>query len=169
MFNDASSDGWSRVAVGLDVKVQHGVPVRIANTASSGLDSAEAFNKHSITSKILQLTGFTVSMHDWVNISTNEQQWAICVDKNEFDEVLRRLAISSAAMFVDRFHKAIDETAVDWDNAEYNYDFNHAIEHCCIPYGTLNKQRYFAQYIKTMHEESVRLVEQGISPMVEAE
>ena len=72
-------------------------------------------------------------------------------------------------MFVDRFHKVIDASAVDWDEAEYNYDFNHAIEHCCIPYGTINKSDYFSNYIKTMHEESTRLINEGVSPLVEAE
>ena len=72
-------------------------------------------------------------------------------------------------MFVDRFHKVIDGGAVDWNDAEYSYDFNHAVEHCCIPYGTISKSDYFSNYIKTMHEESVRLINEGESPLVEAE
>ena len=164
MLNETPLNGWNRVAPGLDIEVQHGVPVRISNTRSS-----EEFNESSVTEKIFELTGFNVSMHDWMSITANEQEWSVCVDKREFVEVLKHIAISSAAMFVDRFHKAIDHTAVDWDTAEYNYDFNQAIEHCCIPYGTLNKDHYFEQYITTMHEESMRLINDGISPMIEAE
>jgi hypothetical protein len=33
----------------------------------------------------------------------------------------------------------------------------------------LNKDYYYDDYIKTMHEESVRLYEEGISPLVEPE
>lgn len=159
-----SHDGWNRIASGLDVEVEHGVPVRISNTGQYS-----SLSEQSVSSKIHKLTGLTVSVDDWINISPGEQEWTVCIDKTEFVEVLRRLALASAAMFFDRFHKPIDANAVDWDRAEYTYDFNHAIEHCCIPYGTLNKDYYFEAYLKTMHEESVRLFDQGISPLVEAE
>ena len=169
MPSNTSLNGWSRVASGLDIEVQHGVPVRISNTKISGSRKTEEFNETSVTDKIFELTGFNVSMHDWMSVTADEQEWSVCIDKKEFTEVLKCLAISSAAMFVDRFHKAIDHNAVDWDNAEYNYDFNQAVVHCCIPHGSLNKDHYFEQYIKTMHEESIRLIDDGISPMVEAE
>ena len=164
MLTATSHDGWNRIASGLDVEVEHGVPVRISNS-----DKYRPLDELSVTSKIRQLTGLTVSVENWVNISPGEQEWTVCIDKTEFVEVLRRLALASAAMFVDRFHKPIDANAVDWDRAEYTYDFNHAVEHCCIPYGTLDKDYYFESYLKTMHEESVRLFDQGISPLVEAE
>jgi len=162
MYIDDSINGWNRIASGLDVEVEHGVPVRISNRSSH-------INKQSISDKVRALTGLTVSVDNWVNITADEQESYVCVDKREFIEVLRRLALSSAALFVDRFHKPIDRSAVDWDNAEYNYDFNHALEHCCIPYGTLNKDYYFEDYIKAMHEESLRLIDEGVTPIVEAE
>ncbi|MFV9616580.1 MAG: hypothetical protein ACNYZG_11530 [Gammaproteobacteria bacterium] len=164
MLMNACDSGWLRIDSGLDVECQHGIPVRISNT-----DTAHKLDETAISKKIHELTGFTVSMHDWININAGEQQWSVCIDKTEFEEVLHCLALSSAAMFVDRFHKVIDASAVDWDEAEYNYDFNHAIEHCCIPYGTINKSDYFSNYIKTMHEESARLINEGVSPLVEAE
>ena len=164
MLINACDSGWHRIDSGFDVECQHGVPVRISNT-----DTANKLDETAISKKIHELTGFTISMHDWININAGEQQWSVCIDKTEFEEVLHCLALSSAAMFVDRFHKVIDASAVDWDEAEYNYDFNHAIEHCCIPYGTINKSDYFSNYIKTMHEESARLINEGVSPLVEAE
>jgi len=164
MSINPSSNGWSRVASGIDVEIQHGVPVRICHS-----DTAQHLSKKNLSEKVHELTGFNVSVHDWISVAANERELSVCVEKKDFEEVLRRLALSSAAMFVDRFHKPIDRNAVDWDNAEYNYDFNHAIEHCCIPWGTLNKKDYFNRYIEVMHEESVRLVKNGISPLVEAE
>ena len=164
MLMNTCHSGWFRIKSGLDVEFQHGVPVRISNT-----NTAHHINEQIISKKIHDLTGFTVSMHDRVNLDSGEQEWAVCIDNKEFEEVLHRLALSSAAMFVDRFHKIIDGNAVDWDIAEYNYDFNHAVEHCCIPYGTTNKSDYFSDYIKTMHEESARLINEGVSPLVEAE
>ena len=164
MLIGTSHNGWNRIASGLDVEIKHGVPVRISNTRAG-----RHLNQQSISHKIRKLTGLTVSVDDRINVTPDEQEWSVCIDKKQFVEVLRRLALSSAAMFVDRFHKPIDSNAVDWDRAEYTYDFNHAIKHCCIPYGTLNKDYYFDDYIKAMHEESVRLFEEGISPLVEAE
>ncbi len=164
MLINTSHSGWSRIASNLDVEVLHGIPVRLSNT-----DVSQRININNVSQKIFSLTGFNVSMHDWINLNANEQEWQICVDKNEFNEVLRRLALSSAALFVDRFHKPIDRMAVDWNHAEYNFDFNHAVEHCCIPYGTLNKKDYYQDYIRTMHEETVRLVREGVSPLVESE
>jgi len=166
MYIDACHDGWKRIATGLDIELKHGVPVRICNTTSNKNQQLDIKN---ISDKVHELTGFTVSVNNWINISQDEQERSICVDRNEFIEVLRRLALASAAMFVDRFHKPVDNNAVDWDVAEYAYDFNQAIEHCCINYGTLNRDYYYQYYIKIMHEESVRLIENGISPMVPAE
>ena len=164
MFISTSHNGWNRIASKLDVEVEHGVPVRISNTNKN-----RQLDQRSISKKIHKLTGLSVSVDEWINITPGEQEWSVCIDKREFVEVLRRLALASAAMFVDRFHKPIDHNAVDWDSAEYTYDFNHAVEHCCIPYGTLNKNYYYDDYIKTMHEESLRLYEEGISPLVEPE
>ena len=164
MLMGTSHNGWNRIATNLDVEVEHGVHVHISNNNTN-----RVLNPHLISNEIHKLTGLAVSVDDWINITPDEHEWSVCVDKNEFAEVLRRLALSSAAMFVDRFHKPIDSNAVDWDNAEYTYDFNHAIEHCCIPYNTLNKDYYYDDYIKAMHKESVRLFEEGISPLVEAE
>lgn len=164
MLVNTTMTGWSRIATSLDVEVQHGIPVRLANS-----DLTQQLNIEKITGMIRSLTGLKVSMHDWININADEQEWNICVDKKEFSEVLRRLALSSAALFVDRFHKPIDPTDVDWDEAEFNFDFNHAAEHCCIPYGTLNRKDYFDDYINTMHEETVRLIKEGISPLVDSE
>lgn len=156
--------GWNRIASGIDVEVQHGIPVRIANS-----DTKHHLNELDISYKVRELTGFTVSMYDWITVDKHEREWSLCIDKNEFKNVLHCLAIASAAMYVDRYHKAIDYTAVDWDDAEFIYDFNHATEHCCIPYGSLNKDEYYSDYINCMHQESLRLIEEGISPMVEAE
>jgi len=157
-------DGWNRIASGLDVEIEHGVPVRISSKIPD-----DEINAQSISERVRALTGLRVTLNGRTDISSDEKEIAVCIDKSEFAEVLRRLALSSAALFVDRYRRPIDNSAVDWDYAEYNRDFNHAVEHCCIPYGTLNKEHYFEGYIKTMHEESLRLIDEGITPFVEAE
>ena len=155
--------GWHRVATGLDVEVQHGIPLHLSKTATANYDDA------SIINNVYALTGLTITTDNWIEHENDEQISSVCINKAEFTEVLRRLAVASAAIYVDRFHKAIDRSAVDWDSAQFTFDFNHAIQYCCIPWGTLNKDNYFAEYITTMHDESNRLINQGISPLVEAE
>jgi len=169
MSFNITDNGWSRVTPVLDVEVLHGVPVRVSKAESSPQTDIQQIDESLIAEKVHELTGLHVSVCDPKNVSANEQEWSVCVDRQEFEEVLHRLALASAAMFVDRFHKAIDRNDVDWDSAEYNYDFNHALERCCLPWGALNKNEYFERYVDYMHKESLRLVYEGISPYVGAE
>lgn len=164
MQSKATLTGWKRVTPALDVEVRHGIPVHVYCS-----DYVQPYHDRQITDRIHAVTGLAVSVHDGAKLSTKEHEWSVCVDKNKFEEVLHRLALASAAIFVDRFHKPIDDSAVDWNAAEFSYDFNHAIEHCCIPIGSLDKQSYFDRYAKVMKNESVRLIDAGISPLVEAE
>ena len=164
MLKPPCNDGWNRIASGLDLEALHGIPIGISNNRNQSL-----LNNENISDKVLELTGLRVSVQNWVNVSKDEQKSQVCIDRKQFEEVLHRLALSSAAMFVDRYHRPIDRYAIDWDASEYNYDFNHAIEYCCIPYDSLNKEQYFKNYIQAMHDESVRLVDEGITPFVEAE
>jgi len=164
MLKTPCNDGWNRIASGLDLKVQHGIPVGVSNNGDLSL-----LNNQNISDKVLELTGLRVTVQNWVNVSNDEQDSQVCIDSKQFEEVLRRLALSSAAMFVDRYHRPIDRYAVDWDSTEYSYDFNRAIEYCCMPYDSVNKKQYFKNYIHAMHAESVRLIDEGVSPLVEAE
>jgi len=70
------------------------------------------FTSKLFLKKIHDLTGLTVSMHDCININADEEEWSVYIDKKEFEEVLHVMALSSAAVFVDRFHKVIDSSAV---------------------------------------------------------
>lgn len=157
-------NGWNRISSGLDVEFAHGVPVRISNRMTNW-----PLDVYSVSKQIKQLTGLQVSVESEIATVQEDHEYTVCIDKTYFVEVLRRLALSSAAMFVDRFRKPIDRSAVDWDLAEFNYDFNHAIEHCCLSYTSIKKADYFETYIKIMHQESTRLFNEGISPLVEAE
>lgn len=161
--------GWSRIAPALDVEVVHGIPMRISSTVSDNHKKPASLDVALVCERIQALTGLDTTVCDWISLSANEQEWSLCVDRNQFNEVLQRLALASAALYVDRYHKAVDDTAVDWDQAEFHTDFNRALDCCCLPRGTLNQNDYFEPYIETMHEETVRLVNAGSSPLVQAE
>lgn len=164
MYTGAPHNGWSRIAANLDVEIQHGIPVRVTSS-----DNTCILDENSVAESIAMLTGFTVSVQDRVATDPDEQQWSISVSRHEFGRVLLNQALASAAIYVDRFHKPVNKTAVDWDLAEFNHDFNVAIERCCLPYDSVDRNDYFEPYVNVMHEESQRLIEQGISPLIEAE
>ena len=165
-MNDvATQSGWVSLGNGLDVELQHGIPVRLSN---NGLDIPA--DDADLVAAVSKMTGLTVVIAGWENAEVpGEQEAKLCVDALQFEEVLRRLALASAALFVDRYHTAIDEESVDWDNAEYARDFHHAAECCCLDPGEMNRQDYFTVYATLMHAETRRLLDSGESPMVDAE
>jgi len=157
-------NGWSRIAPGIDVELQHGVPVRIASQSTG-----QQLNEQHIANRVYELTGLTVSVKSWINVTPDERESTICIDRKEFDEVLTRLAVSSAAIYIDRFHHAINSNSQEWIDEEYSFDFNQAIERCCIPWGTLNKSDYYEHYSEILQNETARLISEGISPSIETE
>jgi hypothetical protein len=127
-------NGWGQIAPGIDVEFQHGVQLRIASQSSG-----QRLNEPHIANRVHELTGLTVSVKSWINAIPDERESSINIDMNEFDEVLTRLAMSSAAIYIDRFHHAIDSNTEEWIDEVHSFDFNQAIERCCIPWCTLNK------------------------------
>lgn len=165
MTDNTTQNGWVSLSNGFDVELQHGIPVRLSN---NGLDipSDDAL----LIEEVTRLSGLTVVISGWEDADeAGEQEARLCVDTLQFEQVLRRLALASAALFVDRYHTPIDQDSVDWDNAEYARDFNHAVECCCLDQGEMDRKQYFSIYVELMHAETKRLIDAGESPMVDAE
>lgn len=162
---DISTSGWVRLSSGFDVELAHGIPVRLSN---NGLDRPA--NDAQLVEEVAGLTGLTVAIAGWeASSEPGEQEAGLCVDALEFGAVLQKLALTSAALYVDHYHMPIDPDAVDWDSAEYARDFNHAAECCCLDAAEMNRQDYFDDYVSTMHAETQRLVEDVITPIVGVE
>jgi hypothetical protein len=165
MAEDTSRSGWVRLSSGFDVELIQGIPMRLSN---NGLDTMA--DDAQLVEEVAELTGLTVIIDGWVASSEpGEQEARLCVDVLEFGDVLQKLALTSAAVFVDHYHVPIDPDAVDWDSAEFARDFNRAAVHCCIDAGEMNRQDYFDDYVRTMHVETQRLVKDVITPIVDAE
>jgi hypothetical protein len=165
MAEDTSRSGWVRLSSGFDVELSHGIPVRLSDNAlDKQADDAQ------LVEEIADLTGLTVTIEGWVASSeAGERETRLCVDALEFGDVLQKLALTSAVLFVDHYHKPIDPDAVDWDSAEYARDFNHAAVCCCIDADEMKRRDYFDDYVSTMHVETQRLVKEVITPIVDAE
>ena len=157
--------GWVSLSSNFDVELHHGIPVRLSNNGSdTPADDAK------LVEEVGQLTGLTVVITGWqASDEPGEQEARLCVDALQFDEVLRRLAIASASLFVERYHTTIDKDSVDWDNAEYARDFNHAADCCCLDPGEMERKDYFDEYVERMHAETRRLIASGESPPVDTE
>jgi len=165
MTDNTTQNGWVSLSNGFDVELQHGIPVRLSN---NGLDipSDDAL----LTEEASRLSGLTVVISGWEDADEpGEQEARLCVDAMQFEQVLRRLALASAALFAERYHTPIDQDSVDWDDAEYARDFNHAVECCCLDQGEMDRKRYFSMYVELMHAETKRLIDAGESPLVDAE
>jgi len=144
---------WQRLNNGFDVELNYDVPVKISDNGKAGEISPD-----TLIQEIRELTGFNVNLGEWgPGENSGEHEALLYVSHKQLDDVLRRLAIGSASVFVDRFHKAIDLHDVDWDSAEYTYDFNRALKYCNLNWSDVDKNAHYGAYAKAMHEESLRL------------
>ena len=165
MINMRRHNGWVRLKKGFDVEFVNGIPVTLSN---NGL--AEPGDDAELDDEISSLSGLRSTIVGWHKCeNSDEKETSLCIDATQFEEVLKRLAIASASLFVDRFHKPVAMDAVDWDKMEYDSDFNKAIIYCGLESSDYNKMDFFDIYKDCMHNESSSLIEEGVSPLVEAE
>jgi hypothetical protein len=165
MVNVTLQNGWERLPSGFDVEFRHSIPIKVSDNGK-GLTIPESVLAEEITA----LGKLHVQLGEWKSDEQAEGHEArVIVSGEDFTEVLRRLALSSAAMFIDRFHKPVDAGDVDWDRLEYLRDFRAALDHCGLASDDLDKDAYLDDYIETMHRETQRLAQSTDTPLVEPE
>jgi len=165
MVNVTVQNGWERLPSGFDVEFRHSIPVKVSDNGK-GLTLPESVLVEEITA----LGKLHVRLDEWKSVEhTDEHEARVFVSSKDFAEVLRRLALSSAAMFIDRFHKPVDAGSVDWDRLEYLNDFRAALDHCGLDGDDIDKDAYRDDYVETMHRETRRLAQSTDSPLVEPE
>ena len=165
MVNVTVQNGWERLPSGFDVEFRHGIPVQVSDNGK-GLTITESVLVEEITA----LGKLHVQLGEWKSAEdADEHEARVFVSDKEFAEVLRRLALSSAAVFVDRFQKAVDAGDPDWDRMEYLKDYREALDHCGLAWGDVDKDAYVDDYVETMHRETRRLAQSTDTPLVEPE
>lgn len=165
MANVTVQSGWERLPNGFDVEFKHSIPIRVSDNGK-GLTVPESV----LVEEIAALCKLRVQLGEWESGErTDERAARVIVSGKDFAEVLGRLALSSAAMFIDRFHKPVDAGDVDWDRLEYLKDFREALDHCGLAWGDIDKDAFLDDYLETMHRETQRLAQSTDSPMVEPE
>jgi len=159
------TNGWQRLSNGFDVEFRHGIPIRLSDNGKE-----PAIPAATLTDEITVLGGLLVAIGDWLpGEDPNEHEARLTVSSDQLEEVLRRLALSSAAVFFDRFHKPVDEDDVDWDTLEYVTDYRTALEYCGLEGSDADKEAYRDTYLKTMHQETRRLAQSIDTPLTEPE
>ena len=165
MHNQDVRNGWESLPNGFDVEFRHSIPVRISDNGH-GMTVPEDV----LLEEVSALGRLHVSLGDWESGErTGEHEASLTVSGQEFSEVLRRLALSSAALFVERYHKTVDKRDVDWDRLEFFKDFRTAIKACDLARGDVDMQDHFYDYVAAMHQEVERLMQSDEQPLVEPE
>jgi len=165
MTNATLQNGWERLPSGFDVEFKHNIPILVSDNGK-GLTIPESVLVEEITA----LAKVHVRLGEWMPDEHAEEHKArVFISGKDFAEVLRRLALSSAALFIDRFQKPVAAGDVDWDRLEYLKDFNEALDRCGLAWGDVDKDACFADYVATMHRETQRLAQSSDAPLVEPE
>ena len=158
-------DGWESLPNGFDVEFRRSIPVRISDNGH-GMTVPEDV----LLEEVSALGKLHVCLGDWESGErAGEHEACLYVSGREFAEVLSRLAVSSAALFVERYHKSVDDSDVDWDRLEYLRDFRTALDFCGLAWGDVDMDVYFDDYAEVMHRETRRLAQSGELPLVEPE
>ena len=165
MVNVRVRNGWESLPNGFDVEFRSSIPVRISDNGR-GMTVPEDV----LLEEVSALGKLHVCLGAWESGErAGEHEACLTVSGQEFAEVLRRLAVASAALFVDRYHKTVDDSDVDWDRLEYLKDFRTALELCGLAWGDVDMDASFDDYAEVMHRETRRLAQSGESPLVEPE
>lgn len=153
MSHTSLINGWERLPNGFDVQFKHNIPVRLSDNGH-GLD----ISRQILAEEVSSLGKLHVEIGEWEHgEKLNEHEAPLFISDHQIKEVLHRLALSSAALFYDRYKKPLDKNDVDWDEQEYHKDFAEALEHCRLSWSDFKQSAYHDFYIKTMHDETWRL------------
>jgi hypothetical protein len=165
MGTQVNSEGWQRLSNGFDVEFKHGVPYRVSdNGGNQGMSTEDLLNE------IEALGDLHVRLGEWqTGERPDEREARLYVAERELVEVLKRLARSAAAIFVDRYQKPIDASDTDWDRLEYLKDFHTALDCCGLAEGDVHPDEYREHYLGVMHRETHRLAQLPDEPPVDVE
>ncbi len=158
-------DGWERLSNGFDVEFRHSIPYRVSDNGRD-LDMPDSV----LLEEILALCKLHVQLGEWqAGERMDEREARLYVSGREFDKVLQRLARAAASVFVDRYHKAVDDSDTDWDRLEFLKDFHAALDCCGLSETDVNPDDYRRAYVEVMHAETRHLAESSEAPLVEPE
>ncbi|MGB5259508.1 MAG: hypothetical protein WBO34_03185 [Gammaproteobacteria bacterium] len=165
METHAISDGWQRLSNGFDVEFKHNIPYRVSDNGQD-LDMSDSL----LLEEIKALGKLPVQLGEWQpGERPDEHEARLYISDRDFARVLERLACSAAVVFVDRYHKTVDENDTDWDRLEYLKDFHNALDCCGLAVGDIEPDDFRDAYIDVMHRETRRLAQTSAAPPVEPE
>lgn len=145
----ALMEGWVPLHSGAEVHLMHGLPDRVWMEGSMPPSGAE------LADEIFGVSGLHVRLGDWQTAAGELQFEAmVTVVREDLPEVLRRLAIASAEVYYDRYHKTMGPDDTDWDDEAYAQDFDMALHLCGLHWGEVDEAQLRNEYCEAMHRAS---------------
>lgn len=136
--------GWVTLGPDVEVFLEHGVPNRVW--------VGEMPEPALLMDEIRELTGLKVVLGPWeAGEQPGELEAPLHVSPEYIGRLLEVLARASAETFYDRYHKAIDSEATDFDDEAYALDFNSALEYCGLHWGDVDKDALAQPYLSALH------------------
>jgi len=154
-MGSAYMHGWISLPSACDMLLENGVPVAVRAHGKQAVDMER------LVDDIAAVSGLHVTVGPWRTSDAAEDMKAtLHVDAQEIDEVLRRLAQASAAVFYDRYHKPIDATDTDFDDEAYAYDFGCAMEVCGLHWNQTDERGLRQDYLRRLHQAAAEMARQ---------
>lgn len=145
---------WLPVGAEARVHVCHGIPDR-AYACEGGVPGID-----ELSGVVERATGLHVRVGSWHDSEAGDCLEAdVHVAPEDFGEVLCRLAQASGQTYWDRYHTTLGPDDTDYLEAAFAADFNQALVHCSLCWGSAPPGDHYAQYGRTVREVCAALAD----------
>lgn len=145
-------NGWYPLSATCELLYEHGVPRQLACEG----DEVEADD--TLAACVQTDSGLEVTVGAWQTGEGGQRLAALAVQRSGFDEVLARLARTSAATFFDRYVAAPSGKDEDFKVEAYASDFVSAMNCCGLVWDDVDKDAHEAAWRAVLEQESRKLV-----------
>jgi hypothetical protein len=150
-MGSAFVNGWISLPTQGEIYMENGLP-RHVWVPHGPVDLAR------LTDEIAQVTGLNTRVGEWQEgVQVGEMEASLDIDAEDIDQVLQRLARVSAETFYERYHKAIDDEDIDFDDEAYSQDLNAALTYCRLDWSQINQRELRSSYRRALHQASAAL------------
>lgn len=148
-MGQAFLNGWVMLPCGADLLLEHGIPVRV------WAGEWEDINRAHVVADIQMMSSLHVHLADAVDA---DGELAVQVSCADIPEMLRRLAMVSAATFVDRYQKPIGEESADYDEEAFAQDMSEVLARCGLQWSDVDRASCRQTYSDALHAAADALV-----------
>lgn len=150
-MGSAFVSGWVSLPSQGEVYLEHGIPRQVWVPHS-------AVDVSRLQREIMDATGFDTRLGAWqVGEAPGEMEAPLSIKPEEIDQVLERLAHSSAMTFYERYRKPLNEDDTDFDAEAYSQDINAALAFCGLGWSDVRDDELRQKYRRALYRASEAL------------